>query len=110
MQWHLFPKRKPLRIRSTKELAPGFRPRWQRLELRCFAAAIGLVLLLMIGAAMDSQLVLSVSYIGGVFVTALFGFVKHGVVLLGFVGNWFPWVGLKALQLERWLEQDLDHG
>jgi hypothetical protein len=64
----------------------------------------------MIGAATDPQLVLSVFYIGGVFVAALLGFVQYGVILLGFVGNWFPWVGLKALQLERWLERDLDHG
>jgi hypothetical protein len=110
MKWYHSQKRKPFRIRSTKELAPGFLPRWQRLELRCVAAVFGLCLLMIIGAATDSQLVLSVFYIGGVFVAALLGFVQYGVILLGFVGNWFPWVGLKALQLERWLEQDLDHG
>lgn len=31
-------------------------------------------------------------------------------IMMGFVGNWWPWMGGKAVQLDCWLERDLDWG
>ena len=91
-------------------MAPGFRPRWARIERGLYVVAGVMVVLFTVGTLSDSQILVRAAFIGAGAVVFAVSFVKHGGTLLGFLGDWSHWLGLKSAQLERWLEQDLDRG
>lgn len=101
---------RPLRIKSIRELEPGFTPRWFKI---CFRAVVACFLFLpvaMIGAAISSRLLQAIGTIGffGAFVVPFV--VSFFPLVLRVLGYWWPWLGMKSAQLDAWLERDLDWG
>ncbi|MCG7572873.1 hypothetical protein [Thalassovita mediterranea] len=108
MNLNIFRKRTPLRVRSVKELDPKFKPRWVKIELGLLAAMAGACGCVVVAAILQIGWLAMIAFYGLPTLFAAVFAVKYGTVGLGFIGVWFPILALKAAQLERWLELDLD--
>ncbi|MEX0285742.1 MAG: hypothetical protein AB3N23_14130 [Paracoccaceae bacterium] len=100
----------PLRIRSSRELDPTYRTRWERTQLfclKCFFA--GLLLIALAGFSKFAAL----AWLGGAVtllpLTLMFS-VEVGVPVLLFLGYWFPRLAVRAAAIDAWFERDLDRG
>jgi Mg/Co/Ni transporter MgtE len=98
----------PVRIRSTKELSPSFKPRWLKFTARLGLAAFAIAFIAsLVGLAgwptgFSFALNLVVACIVAIAVILV------GPVVLNVLGYWFPRLGAVATRLDRWLERDLD--
>jgi hypothetical protein len=100
----------PLKIKSIRELAPGFKPKWIRILFRLFAMGIVSMLIVFAGIALESRWVPWVGLAGILGVAIAIFAIKTLPVIMAFVGFWWPWMGLKAAELDSWLERDLEWG
>ena len=100
----------PLKIKSLKELEPGFKPRWFRIEFRFVLIVFVSMPTLLAGSIFELYWLLLIG-IAGIVVAAL-ALMSLTLVpaTMRFVGYWWPWMGLKAAELDSWLERDLDWG
>ncbi|KIC24798.1 MULTISPECIES: hypothetical protein [unclassified Leisingera] len=100
----------PIKIKSLKELEPGFKPRWFRISFRLILMGFLSMPVIVAGSVLKVSLLIWLGV--AVFHFVMFALIALSVVPRGmrFVGYWWPWVGLKAAQLDSWLERDLDWG
>ncbi|KXF89244.1 hypothetical protein [Phaeobacter inhibens] len=103
-------RHRPVRIKNLKELEPGFKPRWFRISFRLGVLAFLSMPVILAGSVFKVPLLLWLGII-------CFQLVVFALILLTYVpkvtvffGYWWPWLGLKAAQLDGWLERDLDWG
>ena len=111
MMFRLFKWRnQPIRIKSLKELEPGFKPKWFQISFRLTLLGLASMPLIVIGIINELYWMswLGVTGLG----VALIPLVLLEIIppAMSFVGYWWPWMGLKAAELDSWLERDLDWG
>ncbi|QFT74768.1 hypothetical protein FIU92_17160 [Ruegeria sp. THAF33] len=101
---------RPTRIKSLKELDPSFKPRWFKI---CFGAVLScfpFAFLAVIGSELEMHWLMLLSMLGMIFAASTTFLVCFVPFVLAFVGYWWPWLGLKSVQLDSWLQRDLDWG
>jgi hypothetical protein len=99
----------PNRIKSLQELDPCFVPRWLRLQVwvvAVFAAAFVAVLLIgwLLGVSGTPFFLLGIVMTG----LAVSAVIEGGPTLLLLAGRYLPRLTLWAINLDKWLQRDLD--
>lgn len=94
----------PIRIKSLKELEYGFKPKWHRYLVRLELAGMIMASTILGAAQFNIQWLSWISICGFASISLLIAIPP----LLRFVAYYSPWLGLKSVQLDSWLELDLD--
>lgn len=96
------------RIISLKELDPGFCPRWYRLRIWLMWMAAGVFLAVLAGELLEQSWVVALANAGFFVLLALYVLLHWGSGLLAVLGYWVSPLAMKAAQLDKWLERDLE--
>ena len=107
---HFVRVKRPIRIKSIKELDPSFKPRWHRLEVWLMQAIVLLVVLFIVGALLERAWLANIGLFGLVVSFVGVAVLKWGGNVLAVAGYWFPPLALTAARMDAWLERDLDWG
>ncbi len=99
---------RPIRIKSLKELEPGFTPRYFRYSFRLVLIGMVMMLFLISAVFLKSNWFFWMAISGFISVAVAFFLLNFVPPTLRIVGYYWPWLYLKSIQLDSWLEHDLD--
>jgi len=101
---------RPNKIKSLKELEPDFMPRWFKYCFRAVLLIFAFLALIAVAQFFEAEFLAIVGAMGIVLCFTLFFLVILVPPVLSIVGYYWPWLALKAAQLDSWLERDLEWG
>ncbi len=99
---------RPIKIKSVKELQPGFKPKWFRICIGLFAVVAVFAILALVGVLSGAKWVASIAGLGGFVTYCVMIAVVFFPKVVRFLGYWWPQLELKASNIICWLEHDLD--
>lgn len=98
----------PLRIKSTKELDPGFRPRWVKLRVWMMLGAVVLLMSCFWFIEQRNAMMVFITLFLVIFSGSLATNPRETCAAIGFLLRHFPKLALHHAKFEHWLEFDLD--
>jgi len=101
---------RPIRIKSLKELEPGFTPKHFRYSFRLVLIGMMLVMTLIVAHFLGIKWMFGIALLSLLAIFAAVLLLNFIPPLLRAIGYYWPWLYLKSIQLDNWLELDLDWG
>lgn len=101
---------RPTRIKSLKELQPGFTPKWCRYSFKLVLAAMTLAITMVVSGFFNIYWIYVMTIWSLVAVVVSLALLESVPPVLRVVAYYWPWLGLKSAQLDSWLELDLEWG
>ena len=101
---------RPIRIKSLKELESGFTPKYYRYFFRLALTAMALAITMVVSGFFNIYWINVMMFWGLMTVITSLVLLENVPPMFRIVGYYWPWLYLKSIQLDSWLELDLDWG